>query len=153
MTNVELKAAIDAVITSETTPGSVSPSDVGGKMKDVVDYVDQEKRPYKVYSATISQSGTNNPVVQIYENTLGNIAWTRGGVGDYYGTLLSAFTDEKTMILNAEAIIQSDGLSVASGVRIYKQNVNSVVVNTKLNNMNADSIISNGYSFEIRVYN
>lgn len=42
MTNVELKAAIDTAITSETTAASVTPTDVGSKMKEVVDYVDQE---------------------------------------------------------------------------------------------------------------
>ncbi len=42
MTNVELKAAIDTAITSETAAQGITPEDVGGKMKQVVDYVDQE---------------------------------------------------------------------------------------------------------------
>ena len=42
MTNTELKAQIDSQITNETTQDSVSPIDVGGNIKAVVDYTDQE---------------------------------------------------------------------------------------------------------------
>ena len=153
MTNTELKAQIDSQITNETSANAITPTDVGTNLKSLVDYIDQEKRPYKVYSATITQSYEDAPTVVIYENTIGNIVWTRGAAGEYYGTLSTAFTSLKTMIPNSEAILQSDGSAVASGVRIYVQNVNSVIVNTKQNNINADSILSSGYSFEIRVYN
>jgi hypothetical protein len=42
-------------------------------------------RPYKVYTAILSQGGTNNPsVVSVLENTLGvNITWTRAFTGVY----------------------------------------------------------------------
>lgn len=153
MTSEELKEEIDLAITTETTPASITPTDVGDTLKLMVDYVDQEKRPYKVYSATITQSGTSDPILEIYENTIGNIAWTRGATGEYYGTLIGAFTDAKTMIPNAQSVIQSDGTAVATSVRIYRMNDNAVVVNTKQNNINADSILASGYSFEIRVYN
>lgn len=42
MTNIALKAQIDSQITNETLPNSVSPTDVGGNLKAVVDYVDQQ---------------------------------------------------------------------------------------------------------------
>lgn len=42
MTNTALKAQIDSQITNETLPNSVSPTDVGGNLKAVVDYVDQQ---------------------------------------------------------------------------------------------------------------
>lgn len=153
MTSEELKDQIDADITVATLPNSVSTADVGGNMKDIVDYVDQEKRPYKVYSARITQSGTSAPTVLIYENTIGNIAWTRGGAGDYYGTLISAFVNNKTMIPNGEAILQSDGSAVASGYRLYRMNDNAVNLQTKQNNISADSILGSGIDLEIRVYN
>ena len=40
MTNTVLKAQIDSHITNETLPNSISPADVGGNLKSVVDYID-----------------------------------------------------------------------------------------------------------------
>jgi len=43
-------------------------------------------RPYKVYTALLHQTGTNAPIPEIVENTLGqNIIWTRDNIGAYYG--------------------------------------------------------------------
>jgi hypothetical protein len=53
---------------------------------------------YKVYSVSLIQTGTNNPVPTVLENTLaGNIVWTRTGVGQYIGTLEDAFPLDKTI--------------------------------------------------------
>ena len=45
----------------------------------------------KVYRATVTQSGASAPVVTVLENSLGNLVWTRLGVGIYRGTLVNAF--------------------------------------------------------------
>lgn len=42
MTNTTLKAQIDSQITNETLSNSISPTDVGGNLKSVVDYIDQQ---------------------------------------------------------------------------------------------------------------
>lgn len=55
-------------------------------------------RPYKSYVALISQVGTAAPTVKVLENNLGAaIAWSRSGAGDYGGTLVGAFTLDKTV--------------------------------------------------------
>ena len=41
MTNAQLKADIDSAITNETTPASVTPTDVGVTLKLMVDYSDK----------------------------------------------------------------------------------------------------------------
>ena len=41
-TNIEIKAAIDTDITNKTLPSSVTNTNVGARIKDIVDYVDQE---------------------------------------------------------------------------------------------------------------
>lgn len=52
---------------------------------------------YKVYTALLSQSGTDAPVATILENTLGGTpVWTRTGAGYYVCTLNGAFTPNKT---------------------------------------------------------
>lgn len=50
------------------------------------------KRPYKIYSAMLNQSGTEDPVATIYENSLGGVpVWTRSGAGSFLCTLAGAF--------------------------------------------------------------
>ena len=45
-----------------------------------------------VYIASITQTGTSNPVATVAENTLGGtVVWTRAGVGNYQGALTGAF--------------------------------------------------------------
>ncbi len=52
---------------------------------------------YLVYTALISQSGTDAPTVIILENTLGApIVWTRIDAGIYNGTLAAPFLSNKT---------------------------------------------------------
>jgi hypothetical protein len=42
MTNTQLKALIDSQITNETVDFAITPAEVGGRMKEIIDYVDQE---------------------------------------------------------------------------------------------------------------
>lgn len=55
MTSEELKEEIDLSITSETSPSSITPTDVGETLKTMVDYVDQEV-PYSFWRAEINSS-------------------------------------------------------------------------------------------------
>lgn len=79
MDNTTLKAQIDSQITNETTPASVSPTDVGTNIKAIVDYVDQQAPsktngsveannvslyPELVYDLnTVSTSGSSDKVI------------------------------------------------------------------------------------------
>lgn len=54
---------------------------------------------YLVYTAWLTQSGTDSPVADVLEKTLvGTVVWTRDDVGIYLGTLAGAFTLNKTVI-------------------------------------------------------
>lgn len=56
------------------------------------------KKTYKVYTAIINQTGTANPIATVLENELGGtVVWSRNGVGDYFATLASVFTANKTI--------------------------------------------------------
>jgi hypothetical protein len=56
-----------------------------------------------LYVARISQSGVADPVVTVLFNTIGEIAWSYGGVGVYYALLEGAFVDLKTwLVVNQE---------------------------------------------------
>lgn len=56
-------------------------------------------RGYKVYTALLTQSGTDAPVATVLENTLGGeVVWSRLDIGRYYATLTGVFTENKTYV-------------------------------------------------------
>jgi len=54
---------------------------------------------YKVYTALLSQTGTDAPVATVLENTIGGIVWTYIGPGEYQGTLFGEFPINKTFVI------------------------------------------------------
>lgn len=57
-------------------------------------------RPYRVYTALLTQAGTNAPVATVLENTLGfTPVWSRYSAGDYKGTYVGGFPTARTTVL------------------------------------------------------
>lgn len=57
---------------------------------------------YKVYTALLTQSGTNPPSVKVLENQLGgDIIWTYSDVGRYVGTLTNGFNSNTTILIGS----------------------------------------------------
>lgn len=106
-------------------------------------------RPYKVYSALISQSSTSAPTAVVLENNLsGPIVWTRDSAGTYFGTLVGAFTASKTMVLLTlnYAAASVTGYAVRSSADVVMlQTINAANTGTDGKLVSA--------SLEIRVYN
>lgn len=109
----------------------------------------QAIRPYKVYTALLTQSGTSAPTAIVLENTLGGtVVWTYSAVGSYTGTLTGEFTANKTTALVQNG--QYNGVDAISRVLT----VDTVRVMTV--NSSGTLTDSNGLQnsmFEIRVYN
>lgn len=102
MTSSELKTQIDSDITDKVANDSVTPTNVGGNMKDIVDFA----TPYEsVYKAKISQSGTSAPTAIVLHNGIDRtITYTRTGVGVYnmdFGGLFSDL-DKIDIIVNLQ---------------------------------------------------
>ncbi len=113
----------------------------------------------KVYVAELSNFGAGEvaPVATIMKNTIGDIVWTRTGVGSYTGTLAGAFTEDKTF-LSGQAIVVST-LVGATGNWPNAQTINSNNVDTvslynyALNLTSGDNLADNMRMFlEIKVY-
>ena len=74
-----------------------------------------DSRPYKVYTALLTQSGTDAPVATVLENTLGvTPTFIYDEVGNYKIALNGGFTEEKTwQVIQSDAptakIIYADG--------------------------------------------
>jgi len=91
-------------------------------LNDLVDQVNNNSgSTYKVYTALMSQSGTNAPTVNILENTIGNIVWTYSATGSYQGTLVGAFPSGKVFFYMAP------GASYNSGPQIYSNEIRTIV--------------------------
>jgi hypothetical protein len=105
-------------------------------------------RPYKVYTALLTQTGTNAPVAIVLENTLGGpITFERGGVGGYNAVSVgNLFTLDKTVVFN------SSGQMVGT-YNFYPANTSRVALNNvNVAGVGADSLMQK-LSIEIRVYN
>ena len=110
-------------------------------------FVQSNSRPYKVYTALLSQTGTNAPVATVLENTLGGtVVWTRTSLGTYTGTLAGAFTLNKVGILFGSKTSPNHIVAVSS-------DVNTITIFTN----NSSGALTEGVlqttTFEIKVYN
>jgi hypothetical protein len=103
-------------------------------------------RPYKVYSALLSQTGTNAPTAIVLENTIGFIGFNYLTVGNYSITSNGDFTLNKTAIF-ANSVIVNNGETVACayGSTLFCQ------INTRLLGVSTDGILNKTF-VEIRVY-
>lgn len=66
--------------------------------------------PYKVYTALLSQSGTDAPVATVLENTLGDIVWSYSDIGVYNINSNQLFTENKTFIISGSEYIFNPSL-------------------------------------------
>lgn len=116
------------------------------KINEIIDYLNGNSGDgsYKVYTALLTQTGTDAPVAIILKNTL-NVTpiWSRQNSGNYYFTLAGTFPSIKTGVLGSKKYIN---MEISSS--------DAIVVNTfdtdDITPM--DDILSNTF-IEIRVYN
>jgi hypothetical protein len=57
--------------------------------------------PYKVYTALLSQSGTDAPIAAVLHNTLGNVVWEYFDLGIYVGRLNGVLIGNKTHFIGS----------------------------------------------------
>lgn len=120
--------------------------------KGIVRNVLRDKRPYKVYTALLTQTETNPPTAIVLENTIGDIVWTRDDIGIYRGTLINAFILNKTSIFHS---LNNDG-NLDFSMQSYIDNQDSIIVitgNTNMGSTLSDDILYIQSPIEIRVYN
>jgi lysophospholipase L1-like esterase len=104
-------------------------------------------RPYKVYTALLTQSGTSAPVATVLENTLGGtVVFTRSSTGIYIGTLTGAFVANKTLTLG----VASTHPSFLSMNRVTNDTFS---IATENSGGNLTDGLLNDTSIEVRVYN
>ena len=104
---------------------------------------------YLVYSAILNQTGTNNPVATVFENTLGGtVVWTRVSEGYYIGTLAGAFPSDKTFILYSSIF---DVGSLLPALPNISGQINVIEITLATSEGTKDGLLNNT-SIEVRVY-
>lgn len=104
---------------------------------------------YKVYTALVTQSGGDDPVATVLENTIGNISFKYGVEGVY--VILcddDLFVEDKTWYT---PVIISNIANRTNGEMVWRD-VNEIRIITNLDGVLADGVLSNT-PIEIRVYN
>lgn len=105
---------------------------------------------YLVYTALLTQSGTDAPVATVLENTLGGtVVWSYLDIGRYTATLSGAFTSAKTVVLFNYNYIGTENARTSGSSRATDNTVNLVTFDTGGNP--ADAIMT-GATIEIRVF-
>lgn len=108
------------------------------------------ERPYKVYAALLTQSGTDAPVATVLENTLGGTpAPGYAEVGEYTLTLAGAFPVAKTGIPSPPPLVYSDANGVGYGA--FRTSDNVITIVSKDSGSQSNNVLSNAF-IEIRVY-
>lgn len=103
---------------------------------------------YTVYTALITQAGTDAPSVIVMANTIGNIVWTRTSPGIYKGTLTGRFTEENTWTL----IIDNGTTNTANYYIARGSSDDEIQISTTNSGTPEDDWLSLT-SIEIRLYN
>lgn len=104
-------------------------------------------RPYKVYTALLTQTGVNAPVATILENTLGGtVSYAYNSTGDYVISSSGLFTANKTTI---SVGINGNGLSFYSSLIV---DVNDIAFSSYDNTITLADVQLANTLIEIRVY-
>lgn len=95
-------------------------------------------RPFKVYKALLTQTGILDPVATVLENTLGGtVVWSRAAIGEYIGTLVGAFPDNKTSLGNG---IDNAGITILEDYANVQRTTITRVSANELKVLNLDSL-------------
>lgn len=113
--------------------------------------------PYKVYTALLTQTGTDAPVATVLENTLGGApVWTRIDVGEYRITLANTFTINKTWAIYTNAPMDDDitgNATIKFDFNFLHWNDGYLSLRTSNNSEDRqDDVLSSPITIEIRVY-
>lgn len=103
---------------------------------------------YLVYTALLTQTGTDAPVATVLENTLGGaVVWSYDDVGFYIATLVGAFTENKTWFSCSTQYNDNDFYCVCR-----RNDADEVFLSVFVPGSDGKSDVWSNLSIEIRVY-
>lgn len=113
-----------------------------------LEYMELYPRSFR-YTALVSQSGTDDPVAIVLEDSIEGLIWTRTGVGTYTLTKTGAFTENKTIPIEDSYVDVDDNL-----YKFVRTDINTMTLTTYASTdweTPVDGILSNRY-LHIEIY-
>jgi hypothetical protein len=111
-----------------------------------------DTRPYKVYTALLSQTGTNAPIATVLENTLGvDVVWIKDHSG-YFLTEIPFVNQENTSVIVGKQFASGASDGIMSYTDVNRGVVALIVVDNFDSGTTVDGELNNT-PIEIRVYN
>ncbi len=149
----------DLIVGTQTYTAADPVLDNPTKNFTVQSIIDLASENHKVYVAELNNLGAGAvaPVATVIKNTIGDIVWTRTGVGSYIGTLTGAFTEDKTFLSGQGYVVSTLVGGTGSWPNAQSLNSNNAdtvsLYNFALNLTAGDNLADNvGMFIEIRVY-
>lgn len=147
----ELVVLSAIAIASSLAPISTAFIDDVGFARTALNYTMNTLSRYTVYTALLTQTGTNAPTATILENTIGNITFTYDDTGSY--NISGSFPSGKTTcIISNIGQVLSDDISVRANIIADNIYISTTSVNFAGTNNYSDDILQDT-PIEIRVYN
>jgi hypothetical protein len=107
---------------------------------------------YKVYTALLTQTGTDAPVATVLENTLGEITYSYAGVGKYSIISSGLFLTNKTVVFFGDIVNNASGGLLITTIQGEDVNSNTLPFYTNVDGTDTNSALLKT-PIEIRVYN
>ena len=116
----------------------------------IISLADENIKPYKVYTALLTQQEDNDPVATILENTLGEVSFSYNFIGFYVIESDGLFIQDKTYFSGASSNYGSDSVTLNFN---YQNNssINLVTFDVGTQQSLDDALYLS--PIEIRVYN
>lgn len=124
------------------------------KINEIIDYLNNlvsYSPSYKVYTALLTQTGTDAPIARILQNTLGNIKFSYEGIGYYKINSVSLFIEDKTFVTIGSVTDMGD-FFIAGGVQVNIINASEINISTNSSTSNPSNDCLVKTTIEIRVY-
>ena len=124
------------------------------KIKSLQSLSGNTEPTYKVYTALLTQSGTDDPIAIVLENTIGDIVWSRTAAGTYAAELEGAFILDKTF--SSATFNWEDSAEGSKSIGIARVSDDRVVLRTSdgaLGGTGIDNLMTDITSIEIKIYN
>jgi hypothetical protein len=144
-----------ALVTRQGKGSKLTSAEMDGNLT----YLEGMGRPYKVYTALLTQSGTDAPVATVLENTLGGeVTWTYSEPGYYVANSNGLFTYNKTQLFHGDSR-ESGQFKLIEFYQdfedentLWLESSKTSIVNGNLTYNYLDELLK-GVPVEIRVYN
>ena len=109
----------------------------------------------KIYTASITQSGTGDPTVVVRQNTLGGtVVWTRSNIGIYTATLVGAFPNVPPIYFISTSRVDTWCVLArndSDSVQLTTQVTSADIVTGAISGANTDGLLTSAI-IEIRQY-